>query len=143
MARSDVFLLDTNICIHLLNRTDESIAVRFAQESPATVRLCSVVKAELLYGARKSRRVARNVAVLERFFGPLESMPFDDSCAEHYGLIRADLERAGTPIGANDMVIAAIARRHDLTLVTGDLDELRRVVGLRVESWARDEADEP
>jgi tRNA(fMet)-specific endonuclease VapC len=130
-----MYLLDTNACIHVLNNTSPNLVARFAAESPVTLRLCSVVKAELLYGARKSHRVARGLTSLERFFRPLISVPFDDDCAHEYGRIRADLVRAGTPIGANDFMIAAIARRHDLTVVTHNVDEFARVVGLAVEDW--------
>jgi tRNA(fMet)-specific endonuclease VapC len=94
-----------------------------------------VVKAELYYGARHSREVARNLRNLETFFAPLTSIPFDDASAKSYGAIRAELAAAGTPIGANDLLIAAIARSRDLTLVTNNVDELSRVVGLRVEDW--------
>jgi len=129
------WLLDTNACIHILKCTSESVIERFSQQSPRTIRLCSVVKAELLYGARKSHRVAQNLANLERFFSPLMSIGFDDSCAAEYGLLRADSSRAGTPIGANDLMIAAIARHFDLTVVTHNVGEFSRVVGLRVEDW--------
>lgn len=134
-----VFLLDTNVCIRLLNGTSALVADRFAHESPATLRLCSVVKAELHYGARKSRRVASTLAALERFFAPIPSAPFDDDCADEYGRLRADLERSGTPIGANDLMIAAIGRRNDWTVVTNNVDEFSRVVGLRVVDWESDE----
>ncbi len=130
-----MYLLDTNVCIHVLNSSAPEVVARFSAESPATLRLCSVVKAELLYGARKSDRVARVLTSLDRFFRPLISVPFDDECAHEYGRIRADLARAGTPIGANDLMIAAIARRHDLTVVTHNTDEFVRVVGLAVEDW--------
>src|SRR5262245_15982010 len=128
-----MYLLDTNACIHILNNSSPKVVARFKAESPATVRLCSVVKAELMYGARKSRAVARTLTALTRFFEPLVSLPFDDACADEYGLLRADLERAGTPIGANDLMIASIARVTDLTVVTHNVDEFTRVVGLRVE----------
>ncbi len=130
-----VFLLDTNACIHVLNNTSANVIAKFAAESPATLRLCSVVKAELLFGARKSDRVAKVLASLDQFFRPLVSVVFDDECAHEYGRIRADLDRAGTPIGANDLMIAAIARRNDLTVVTHNVDEFTRVVGLAVEDW--------
>jgi len=130
-----IWLLDTNVCIHILNGTSQAVIERFSSQSPRTIRLCSVVKAELLYGARKSQRVAKNLANLERFFAPLMSIGFDDSCAAEYGLLRADLTRAGTPIGANDLMIAAIARHHDLTVATHNVGEFSRVVGLRVEDW--------
>ena len=132
-------MLDTNTCIHILNDTSSAVVKRFASESPATVRLCSVVKAELLFGARKSKRVAKTLVSLRSLFDPIESLPFDDACAEQYGKIRADLERAGTPIGANDLMIAAIARHHDLAVVTHNVDEFSRVVGLGVEDWEEEE----
>lgn len=130
-----MYLLDTNACINILNGTSRPVIDRFARESPSTIHLCSVVKAELLHGARRSARVAKTLASLQRFFDPLVSLPFDDLCADEYGLLRADLARAGTPIGGNDLMIAAIARHHDLTVVTHNIDELSRVTGLRVEDW--------
>ncbi|MBW2523403.1 MAG: type II toxin-antitoxin system VapC family toxin [Deltaproteobacteria bacterium] len=130
-----MYLLDTNVCIRLLNDSSPQVAKRFAAESPSTMRLCSVVKAELLYGARKSHRVDKVLHTLRRFFDPLSSLPFDDDAAEEYGRIRADLEVAGTPIGGHDLLIAAIARRHDATVVTHNTDEFSRVAGLRVEDW--------
>jgi tRNA(fMet)-specific endonuclease VapC len=130
-----MYLLDTNVCVRILNATSQKVVERFARESPATVALCSVVKAELLYGARKSQRVALVLQALERFYAPLHSFAFDDECAQQYGLLRAYLEREGTPIGANDLMIAAIARHHDLTVVSHNIDEFSRVVGLRVDDW--------
>lgn len=79
--------------------------------------------------------MARTLTSLRGFFSPLQSLRFDDDTAEHYGLIRADLETAGTPIGANDLLIAAIARSRDLTPVTHNVDEFSRVVGLAIEDW--------
>ena len=131
----NVYLLDTNVCIRILNGTHEGVIGRFSAESPATVRLCSVVKCELLYGARKINQLAQLINNLELFFAPMASLPFDDRAAEHYGMIRADLARQGSPIGGNDLQIAAIARVHDLTLVTHNIQEFSRVVGLRVEDW--------
>ena len=128
-------LLDTNVCISILNGSDPAVIARFSRASPSTVAVCSVVKAELLFGARKSDRTAEVLDALDRFFAPLSSLAFDDRCAAHYGMIRADLEARGTPIGANDLMIAAIARAHDRVLVTRNLREFRRVVGLRVERW--------
>ena len=99
------------------------------------VRLSSVVKAELLYGARKSTRMAENLRLLERFFDTIASLPFDDRCAEEYGLLRDELDRAGTPIGPNDLLIAATARAHRATLVTHNVREFSRVAELRIEDW--------
>ena len=130
-----IYLLDTNVCIHLLNEKHPTILQHIRRHSPADIALCSVVKAELLCGARRSQRVDANLQLLKAFFAPLQSLPFDDACAEHYGQIHANLLALGTPIGPNDTLIAAIARAHDATLVTHNTDEFRRVAGLRVEDW--------
>lgn len=97
--------------------------------------LCSVVRAELIYGARRSARVEVNLNRLKSFAAPLQSLAFDDRCAHDYGLIRAELAAQGKPIGANDLLIAAMALAHDLTLVTHNTGEFSRVAGLRIEDW--------
>ena len=122
-------LLDTNLCIAFLNGEDEAVRDRLLTLAPDDARLCSVVKAELLYGAHHSQRVAENLARLEAFFAP------DDEAAEWYGVIRSQLRREGTPIGGNDLMIAATARAAGLTLATRNQGEFRRVPGLRVEVW--------
>ncbi|MCU0291725.1 MAG: type II toxin-antitoxin system VapC family toxin [Thermoanaerobaculaceae bacterium] len=135
-----MFLLDTNACIRLLNGSCAELAARLRTHAPSEVCLCSVVKAELLYGARHSARVADNLRLLERFFSAFASLPFDDACAEQYGQIRGELEATGTPIGPNDLLIASVARTHGLTLVTHNVDEFSRVIGLRLEDWEQDTA---
>lgn len=130
-----IYLLDTNVCIHLLNEKHPSILQHFRQHSPADVALCSAVKAELLYGARRSQRIEANLQLLKAFFAPLQSLAFDDECAEHYGQIHADLLSQGQPIGPNDTLIAAIARAHDATLITHNTGDFGRVAGLRMEDW--------
>lgn len=130
-----MYLLDTNACIRILNGSSPALAARLQATSPSDVRLCSVVKAELLYGARRSGRVESNLRLLQEFFAPLLSLPFDDRCAQEAGLIRLDLERSGRPIGPNDLLIAATARAHDLVLVTNNTREFSRVPGLPVEDW--------
>jgi tRNA(fMet)-specific endonuclease VapC len=129
------FLLDTNVCIAILNGSPKSVAARLRAHSPREICLSSVTKAELAYGARHSARVQDNLRVLAKFFQSFASLPFDDRCAEHYGRIRADLEARGQPIGPNDMLIAAVAEAHDLVLVTHDTREFSRIVGLRLEDW--------
>lgn len=130
-----MFLLDTNACIRILNGTSPSVAARLQATSPSEVCLCAVVKAELIYGARKSARVEDNLRLLVRFFAPLVSLPFDDRCAEEAGMIRLDLERSGRPIGPNDLLIAATARANDLVLVTHNRREFQRIPGLRSDDW--------
>jgi tRNA(fMet)-specific endonuclease VapC len=88
-----------------------------------------------MFGARKSRRVDENLEGFGRLLQPFESAPFDDDAASHYGLIRAALEKAGTPIGANDLLVASIALARDFVLVTRNGREFSRVPGLRVEEW--------
>lgn len=130
-----MYLLDTNVCIRLLNEAHSGILQQFRSRAPADIAVCSVVKAELLFGARRSTRVEANLQRLNTFFSPLNSLPFDDRCAEYYGLIRADLLAQGTPIGPNDLMIAAIARAHDAILITHNVSEFSRVIGLRMEDW--------
>ena len=130
-----IYLLDTNVCIHLLNEKHPVILQHFRQHGPADIALCSVVKAELLYGARRSQRIEANLQLLKTFFEPLQSLPFNDDCAEHYGQIHAELLTQGKPIGPNDTLIAAIALAHGATLITHNSGEFSRVAGLRLEDW--------
>jgi len=130
-----IYLLDTNACIQLLNDKHPVILHHFRKHTPAEIALCSVVKAELLFGAQRSGRIEANQQILKTFFEPLQSLPFDDTCADYYAGIRADLQAKGKIIGGNDLLIAAIARAHNATLVTHNTDEFSRVVGLRLEDW--------
>jgi tRNA(fMet)-specific endonuclease VapC len=130
-----VKLLDTDVCILFLTGRDEEVRERLLGAATGELVLCSVVKAELLFGARNSARVDENLQTVERFCEPFESVPFDDAAAAHYGVLRTQLQRAGTPIGGNDMMIAAICLARGLTLVTRNLREFRRVAGLPVQRW--------
>ncbi len=130
-----MFLLDTNVCIHLLNQKNEAILQHFQRHNPTEIFLCSIVKSELLFGARKSQKVEANLDLLKRFFAPLSCLSFDDRCAEEAGQIRADLASQGKPIGPNDLLIAATARAHDAMLVTHNAKEFMRVTGLRMVDW--------
>lgn len=130
-----IYLLDTNACIRYLNGRAAGIRSRLESLAPEDVALCSVVKAELYYGAARTRDPARTLAQITSFMSPLASLPFDDFCAEAYGRIRAQLEQAATPIGPNDMMIAAIAVTHNLTLVTHNTREFERVAGLMFTDW--------
>lgn len=130
-----IYLLDTNACIQLWQRKNLTIRRNFAQFSPADIALCSVIKAELLFGALRSEQKDKNLQLLQLLFAPLHSFDFDDSAAEHYAQIRAELTVQGNLIGANDLMIAAIARANKTTLVTHNVAEFKRVPGLAIVDW--------
>lgn len=130
-----MYLLDTNACIRILRNTSRPLIDRFQRHDRSEIKLCSVVKAELFYGAQRSKRKEDNLLLLQYFFATLESLPFDDASADHYGRIRVELERAGLTIGPNDLMIASIARASGLVLVTHNMDEYSRVSDLRIEDW--------
>ena len=129
------YLLDTNACVNFLRDHNSRVGQKLRAVHSAEVVLCAVVKAELYYGVQRSSQPARNRAQLSDFFTNFGSVPFDDLAAETYGRIRVELARAGTPIGPNDLMIAAIALPHRLTLVTHNTDEFGRVAGLTLEDW--------
>ena len=128
-------LLDTNACIQLWQRKNLNLRRHFEQYRPAEIALCSVVKAELLFGALRSEQKENNLQLLHSLFAPLQSFNFDDIAAEHYAQIRADLTAQGNLIGANDLMIAAIARANQVTLITHNAGEFSRVQGLAIEDW--------
>ncbi len=130
------YLLDTNIVSDLINNPDGRITQRLAELGPGAVVTSVIVRSEIWYGARRrqSPRLSKQIADV---LGGLEALPFDAPADEIYGLIRAELALAGTPIGGNDMFIAAHALALDLTLVTDNVDEFSRVNGLRIENWLR------
>jgi tRNA(fMet)-specific endonuclease VapC len=132
-----IYLLDTNAWINFLNQGPNPIKERLVQIDDTAIRFCSVVKAELLYGAENSSRRDENLETLNGLFAGTESFSFDDRAAVQYSKIRADLAKAGTPIGPNDLMIAAIALAHQVTLVTHNMSEFSRVAGLRIEDWER------
>lgn len=130
-----MILLDTNICIYLINRKPPAVLQRFRAYRAGEIGLSSIVAAELAYGVAKSGS-ARNQQALELFLAPLEIHPFDAQAIWVYGRLRATLEQQGTPIGAMDTLIAAHALALDATLVTHNTQEFARVPGLRLEDWA-------
>ncbi len=129
------YLLDTNVCIRVLNGTSPELVERLSAHHPSEIGISTIVRAELNFGARKSQRMAENLTVLGAFLAPFAAVPFDEQAAEDYGVIRSGLERQGTPIGPNDLFIAASAKAHDLVLVSNNVRELSRVAGLRLEDW--------
>lgn len=133
------YLLDTNACVALINGTPKEVRRRFqrAVVKKAIILLSSVVAFELWYGVAKSQRKESNTQRLDAFLaGPLEWTLFDDEDAREAGTVRAELETAGKPIGAYDVLIAGQARRRGATLVTSNVGEFDRVTGLKWEDWA-------
>lgn len=133
------YLLDTNACIALINGTQANVRRRFqrAVARDSVVLLSSIVAFELWYEVAKSQRKDSNKQRLEAFFaGPLEWTLFHEDDAQAAGTVHAELEAAGTPIGAYDVLLAGQARRRGAILVTSSTKEFDRVAGLKWEDWA-------
>lgn len=128
-------MLDTNVCIDLLRERNSEVLSRFDSCEVGEVAISSIALAELQHGVFKSSDPDRNLEAVADFCTMLEILPFDDQAAEHYGRIRAALERAGTPIGPLDTLIAAHALAEGCTLVTSNEREFQRVPGLAAENW--------
>ncbi|WP_026730880.1 type II toxin-antitoxin system tRNA(fMet)-specific endonuclease VapC [Fischerella sp. PCC 9605] len=129
------YLLDTNVCIRYLNGRSVAIRERLQATRVADIAVCSIVKAELFYGAMRSNHPERTLARQQQFLNLFVSLPFDDAAAIIYGHIRADLAVSGTPIGPNDLQIASIVLANSLILVTHNTGEFGRVNGLQIEDW--------
>jgi tRNA(fMet)-specific endonuclease VapC len=136
------YLLDTNVCVMYLNGRSTSVRDRLHSISLAEMAVCSIVKAELFYGAMRSNNPTRTLARQREFLANFASLPFDDEAAIVGGQVRARLASAGTPIGTCDLLIAALAKlsegialANNLTLITHNTREFGRVDGLQVEDW--------
>lgn len=131
------FLLDTDTCIHLINRGPRHVAVlrRIDGLHYGDVMISAISLAELRFGIAKSTRRPENQTLLEMFLARFEVADFDAAAADAYGRVRAELERRGTPIGPLDTLIAAHCLSRDDVLVTNNVREFRRVEGLRLENW--------
>jgi tRNA(fMet)-specific endonuclease VapC len=129
------YLLDTDVCIYLINKRPSSVLEKLHACRAGDVGVSAVTVAELRYGASKSQRSRQNHEALDLFLAPFDLVAFDDSAAAAYGEIRAHLEKAGDPIGPLDMLIAAQARGLGVTLVTNNVREFRKVKGLKIEAW--------
>ena len=132
------YILDTNVCIAVINGVPANVRDRVTKlvARDETIAVSTVTLFELWFGVAKSVRVDANTERLAVFRAPLEILPFDEEDARFAGTVRAELERAGTPIGAYDCLIAGQALRHSAMLVTANVQEFARVSGLRWENWA-------
>jgi tRNA(fMet)-specific endonuclease VapC len=130
-----IYLLDSNVCIQYLRGRNLLVRQRLSAKPPQDIRLCSVIKSELYLGVLRSANPTVNRLKVDVFVAPYLSWPFDDAAAEVQAQIRHQLESAGTPIGAYDLQIAAIALLHACTLVTHNTAEFGRVPNLLLEDW--------
>ena len=128
------YMLDTNICIYVMKSYPLELRDKF---NALAEQLCisSITLGELHYGAEKSARRADNVTAIEHFVARLDVLPFAEKAAVHYGQVRAELERAGTPSGPHDMQIGGHARSEGLIVVTNNMREFARMPGVRAENW--------
>jgi tRNA(fMet)-specific endonuclease VapC len=128
------YMLDTNICIYVMAGRAPGLSNLFQQRAKA-ICISTISLAELWYGVENSDRREANAVTLIGFSDRLEVLQFSPRAAAHYGKIRANLRRVGTPVGFHDMMIAAHARSEGLTLVTNNRREFDRIPGLQVENW--------
>lgn len=132
MAR---YLLDTNICIYIAKRQPPEVQKRFAKLASGDVAMSTITFGELQFGSNRSQNRQQSLATLTQLKMAIPVLPLDAEVGEHYGDIRAELQRQGNPIGNNDLWIAAHARAMKLVLVTHNEREFVRVPGLTIENW--------
>ena len=130
------YMLDTNICIYVINARPAAVLSRFRRERLGEIGISTITAAELAFGVAKGKS-QRNRDALEMFMAPLEVLPFDACVIWRYGELRTELESRGQPIGALDTMIAAHALAANAILVTNNTREFSRVPGLRLENWAQ------
>ena len=129
------YLLDTNACVDYLNGSYPHVVRRIQSSDPADLCVSAVVVAELRYGAERSAHRRRNHARIDTLLGDIACLPFGADAARTFGAVRSQLEKGGKVIGPYDMQIAAHALCLDLVVVTDNIAEFSRVVGLAVENW--------
>lgn len=128
-------MLDTNICIYIIKQRPPEVLKRFLEYQVGDIAISAITLAELRYGVAKSHYREKNAKALDELIIPLEILPFDEEASRSYGEIRAALEKAGTPIGSMDLLIAAHAVSLGVTLVTNNTKGFNRVSGLTVVDW--------
>lgn len=129
------YYLDTNICIYYLKGLYPALQDKLHNYYVSEIKIPSIVKAELLYGAKKSKKKEDNTSKVEQFLLPFEVIAFDDKAATKYAEIRAEMTVAGNPIGPNDLIIAATVITNNGTLITNNENEFSRVNSLMIENW--------
>ncbi|PKN65653.1 MAG: VapC toxin family PIN domain ribonuclease [Chloroflexi bacterium HGW-Chloroflexi-5] len=131
------YLLDTNICIYLIKKHSPEILKRLREHSPQDIAISTITLFELQYGVEKSHYKQRSDEALNKFLLPLNIIDVDRSAALEAAVIRAQLEKKGISIGPYDLLIAGLARSQDMTLVTNNTKEFKRVVNLHLEDWSK------
>lgn len=129
------YLLDTNICIYIARKRPPEVLQRFVALQPGDVGMSLITYGELYTGATKSQHAGQALQKLQGIIELIPVLPMSEQTGKHYGEIRGMLEKAGTPIGNNDLWIAAHARELETTLVSNNLREFERVPGLKLENW--------
>ena len=130
-----IYYLDSNICVYFLKGLYPSIMENIQNINPSNIKIPSIVKAELLYGAEKSQQKTKNLSNIKRFLEPFEIIPFDDDCSIVYSRIRSSMELKGTIIGPNDYIIASTVLAKNGILVTDNTKEFERIKNLKTENW--------
>lgn len=130
------YMLDTNICIHVIKHKPETAIRNFLTHQPDDLCISAITLAELLHGVEKSKFRDRNRLAVSMFLSGIAVLDFDSIAAQAYGELRADLEQNGTPIGPMNMLIAGHAKSRGLILVTNNTGEFTRVKGLQLEDWS-------
>jgi tRNA(fMet)-specific endonuclease VapC len=131
------YLVDTDICIYIMNKRPIEVINKFSQFAPGDIAISSITVSELEFGVTNSLRKEENTIRLDEFLVPFEILSYDQVAAKTYGVIRTQLEKAGRPLGPLDMLIAAHALSRNLALVTNNEKEFKKVKGLKVESWVK------
>jgi len=131
------YLLDTNICIYIINKRPPEVLERFRQIELMQLHIPTVVISELYFGLEKNQSHKRNATFLEAFIAPLSVIGFSVKAAKHAATIRYQLRKQGTPIGAYDIQIAAIALAEDMVLLTNNTKDFERIEGLKLENWVK------
>lgn len=129
------YMLDTNICIFVIKNKPEPVLQKFMEHNPNDICISSITYAELLHGVEKSAAKEKNRIALTMFLSEIQIVSFDVLAAQSYGIIKANLQKKGLPIGPMDTLIAAHAQSLGLTLVTNNTREFSRVENLSLEDW--------
>ena len=129
------YMLDTDICSYILKERPSSVLARFRKLKMEQLCISVVTYAELIYGVEHSSSKKINRAIIDDFIKHLSVIEWNKNAAEHYGIIRTNLKKKGTLIGAMDMMIAAHARSRKSILVTNNQNHFRRVKSLNIDNW--------